>query len=244
MNISAIARFSQYGILSILRTPAQWIPMVVFPSMFLAFFGSQADSIGMANQVVASYVAFAVIGVGLFQFGVGVANERGTPWERYLRTLPMSALDRFTARILTALLFALVAGGIVVIVGSFVTKMQMTAADLGTLGFVAIVGTIPFIAMGLAIAYWFPPKAAMPITNLLYLVGAVVGGLWIPPQFLPHPLAVLSPYFPTRQFGEAMWAAVRGANFAQPLLWLAVFCAAMLLLAAIGYRRDQRTRFS
>ena len=244
MNISAIARFSHYGILSILRTPAQWIPMVVFPSMFLALFGSQADSIGLANQVVASYVAFAVIGVGLFQFGVGVALERGTPWERYLRTLPMSAIERFAARTITALLFALVAGGIVLTMGTFTTKMHMTPTEILTLGFVAVIGTIPFITMGLAVAYWFPPKAAMPITNLLYLLGAVIGGLWIPPQFLPHALAVLSPYTPTRQFGEALWAAVRGANFALPLLWLAVFCAAMLILAVIGYRRDQRTRFA
>ena len=244
MNISAIARFSHYGILSILRTPAQWIPMVVFPSMFVALFGSFAQSIGMANQVVASYVAFAVIGVGLFQFGVGVALERGTPWERYLRTLPMSVVERFTARTITALLFALVAGGIVLIIGAFTTKMHMTATEIVTLGFVAVVGTIPFIAMGLAIAYWFPPKAAMPITNLLYLVLVVAGGLWFPPQMLPHAIAILSPYTPTRQFGEAMWAAVRGANFALPLLWLAVFCAGMLVLAAIGYRRDQRTRFA
>ncbi len=212
--------------------------------MFLAIFGSQGDSIGMANKVVASYVALAVIGVGLFQFGVGVALERGTPWERYLRTLPMSAIERFSARTITALLFALVAGGIVLIMGAFTTKMHMTVAEIGTLGFVAVVGTVPFIMMGLALAYWLPPKAAMPVTNLLYLVGAVVGGLWMPPQFLPHALAVLSPFTPTRQFGEALWAAVRGANFALPLLWLALFCAGMLVLAAIGYRRDQRTRFA
>ncbi len=244
MNFSAIIRFSHYGILGILRTPAQWIPMVVFPSMFLAFFGSQISDPVLANQVVASYVAFAVIGVGLFQFGVSVANERGTPWERYLRTLPMSAFERFVARIITALLFSLVAGGIVVLMGSLTTKMHMSATEIVLLGIVSVVGTIPFIAMGLAIAYWFPPKASMPVTNLLYLVGAVVGGLWIPPQFLPHPLAVLSPYFPTRQFGEAVWAAVRDMNFARPLLWLALFGAIMLVIAVIGYRRDQRTRFA
>jgi hypothetical protein len=34
-----------------------------------------------------------------FQFGVGIAEQRATPWERYLRTLPLSGIQRLAGRV-------------------------------------------------------------------------------------------------------------------------------------------------
>jgi hypothetical protein len=44
----------------------------------------------------------------LFQFRVGIAAERTTAWERFLRTLPLSAGQRLEGRVLSAALFAVV----------------------------------------------------------------------------------------------------------------------------------------
>jgi hypothetical protein len=33
------------------------------------------------------------------QFGVGIAEQRATPWERYLRTLPLSGIQRLAGRV-------------------------------------------------------------------------------------------------------------------------------------------------
>jgi ABC-2 type transport system permease protein len=37
------------------------------------------------------FAGVALLAVALFQFGVGVAAERETPWEQFLRTLPVHA---------------------------------------------------------------------------------------------------------------------------------------------------------
>ena len=245
MNFSVIMAFARYGALGILRTPAQWVPMICFPAIFFSFFGGSfsAHSVEIANMIVASYVAYAIIGVGILQFGVGIANERGTPWERYLRTLPVSASERLLSRVLISAIFAFAAAGAVVLVGAFITPMHYTLSQAVMLMVVAGLGGLPFLACGVALAYWVSPKAIMPIAFLLYFFGAFAGGLWIPPQFLPKFIAGISPYLPSRQFGEALWAAARGGSVVTPLLWLAVFCVAMLILATVGYSRDQRTRF-
>ena len=85
------------------------MPTVVFPAMFFVLFDlpfarTRAD---VANATTLAFIAFAIVGVTLYQFGVGIAQERGRPWERYLRTLPVSAAVRFGARIVTAVLFGL-----------------------------------------------------------------------------------------------------------------------------------------
>jgi ABC-2 type transport system permease protein len=54
----------------------------------------------------------------------------------------------------------------------------------------------------------------------------------------------VSPYTPTRYFGEVLWGVVRGGPWRMaPWIWLAGFAAAFAALAACGYRRDEGQRF-
>jgi ABC-type sulfate/molybdate transport systems ATPase subunit len=64
---------------------------------------------GEPQAMTLAFVVFAIVGVTLYQFGVGIAQQRGRPWERYLRALPVSTAVRFIARIVTAVLFGLLA---------------------------------------------------------------------------------------------------------------------------------------
>ena len=68
-------------LLDLLRSPSYLVPAIVFPAMFYSLFGlsyARHDT-PTANLVMTSYVAFAIVGVTLFQFGVGIAAERGRP---------------------------------------------------------------------------------------------------------------------------------------------------------------------
>jgi len=71
-------------------------------------------------------------------------------------------------------------------------------------------GTVPFACLGIALGYWAPARAALPIANLLYLVLSYAGGLWTRPSGLPPPVALLSGFLPTRAFGDALVAAALG----------------------------------
>ena len=63
------------------RYPAYVVPTLVFPSVFFLFFAAPAGSQG-ANVRMATFAGFAALGVAFFQFGVGIAVERGSPWEK------------------------------------------------------------------------------------------------------------------------------------------------------------------
>jgi len=216
-----------------------------FPALFFVLFdlGYARSHPHFAGVLTLSYVAFAIIGVTLFQFGVGVASDRVTPWERYVRTLPAPIAVRFGSRIAVAALFGSIAAGMVVVVSSLTTAMHFTLVQWATIAVCAIAGGVVFTLFGIAIGYWATPKAAIPIANLFYLLLSFAGGLWVPPAELPPFAQIVSPFTPTRQFAELLWNAPAGFSM-QALIALGCFGVLFAVIAAIGYRRDERQRYA
>ena len=94
------------------RHPAYVVPTLVFPAVFFLFFATSSSGNAPAVRM-ATFTGFAAIGVAFFQFGVGIAVERGSPWEAYVRTLPAGVGVRLAARILSAAVFAAAAAAVV-----------------------------------------------------------------------------------------------------------------------------------
>lgn len=229
--------------LELVRYPAYIVPTLVFPAAFFLFFVAPS---GYGDEAVAmaTFAGFAAIGVAFFQFGVGIAIERGSPWEAYLRTLPAGAGTRLGARVVSAVLFAGAASATLVAVALATTDVALAPARWGELALTLLVGTTPFALLGIALGYWAPQRGALPIANLLYLGLSYAGGLWIRPRDLPAAVAGVSPYLPTRSLSDVLAATVVGHPF-EPgaCARLAGFAALFAWLAVWGYRRDEGRRF-
>ncbi len=79
--------------LELLRYPAFSVPTLAFPALFFLLFVSPRNDAD-PTLLLASFAGFAVLAVAFFQFGVGIATERESPWERFLRTLPLRLRTR------------------------------------------------------------------------------------------------------------------------------------------------------
>jgi ABC-2 type transport system permease protein len=226
-------------LLELARYPSFSVPTLLFPALLFLFFGAPAEG-GDEAILMVSYAAFGVLGVALFQFGVGIASERVSPWQVYLRTLPAPARARFAARLVAAAVFALASAGGVVAVALAVTSAQLDAGQWLRVGVALASGTIPFGLLGLAIGYWLTPKGALPVANILFLGLAFLGGLWTGEASLPSAVESFSPLLPTRQWGELVWAPVLDEPWQWwPWLGLSAYAATFGALAACGYRRDE-----
>jgi len=193
---------------------------------------------------MAAFAGFAAIGVAFFQFGVGIAVDRTSPWETYLRTLPVTVPGRLSARVLSAAGFAAGAAAIVVVAALVTTDAALDARRWAELGAALLIATIPFALLGIALGYWAPPRGALPIANLLYLGLAYAGGLWIRASELPPSVQRVSPFLPTRALADVLGNIVYGkALTPRPWLALAAFTASFAVLAAVGYRRDEGKRY-
>lgn len=231
------------GTLELLRYPAFSVPTLAFPALFfLLFVSSRAEA--DPTPLVASFAGFAVLATAFFQFGVGIAAERESPWERLLRTLPLRLRVRFAARVLSGALFGTGSAALVVAAGVTTTDARLTPERWGALAAALALGSVPFALLGIALGYWASPRAALPLANVLYLVLSFSGALWTTPEQLPPGLAGLSPLVPTRQFGDILRGAVRG-HLWHPRDWLLLigWAAIFAALAVWGYRRDEGRRY-
>jgi len=229
--------------LELLRYPAFSVPTLAFPALFfLLFVASRGDR--NATLLLASFAGFAFLAVAFFQFGVGIASERESPWERFQRTLPARAGVRLAARLLSGTLFGLASAGLVALTAVATTDAHLSAVRWGGLVVALALGALPFALLGIALGYWVSPRGALPVANMLYLVLAFAGGLWTTPARLPSAVASVSPLLPTRQFGNVLWGAANGSLWRpQDWLLLLVWGVAFGLLALWGYSRDEGRRY-
>ena len=230
----------------LVRMPGYWVPTLVFPAMLYSFFGASIAGAGDQASTLAatSFAVYAVIGVAFYQFGVGVAQDRESPWEDYVRTLPAPALPRIAARIVAASIFAAGAAAAVIAVAHGIAAPNFTVGSAIALAAVLAMGLLPFALLGIALGYLASAKAAVALANMIYLPLAFAGGLWLPPDGLPNVVAALSPLTPTRQFAELAWAAALDRPLPGSYMFgLGVYTLVFGGLALWAYRRDQGTRF-
>ncbi|MBI4014095.1 MAG: ABC transporter permease [Candidatus Rokubacteria bacterium] len=230
------------ALLEIARTPAFLVPTAVFPSMLFLFFGlPSARTPQAAAFILTSFAVFGVMGVCFYQFGVGIAEDRAGPWEDYLRTLPVTAAQRFAARLLAALAVTAVTLLLLGVTAVATTPARLSVARWLLLVAALLVGGVPFGLFGIALGYSVPARAAVPIANLIYLPLSFLGGIWLPPDQLPGVVAWISPLLPSRIAGELAWAAALGRSLAPA--WLAGLAAYTLVgyLACLwAYRRSEQ----
>ena len=229
--------------LQLARYPAYAVPTLLFPATLLLVFGTRLES--DPQRLIAGFTATAVLGVTFFQFGVGIALTRTTPWERFVRTLGAGAVTRLAARVLSALGFALASASIVALVGAAFADGRLAWWRYGALLSALVLGGIPFALLGIALGYWLPPRAALPVANLIYLPLAVMGALWGKPEDLSRSADLTSQVFPSRSWIEVLEPAVQGG--ALPLHHvgaLAAWSVVFGVLAWVGYRRDEGERFT
>lgn len=232
--------YTWLAVVELVRLPAFVAPTLAFPPLLFLFFGApQADDPVAAWAITASFAAFAVLGVVLFQFGVGIAEQRESPWERYVRTLRAPAWVRFGGRISAALVFSLASLVPLAVVAAAVTDLAPSPRRVATVLVAVLVGAVPFGLFGIAMGYWIHPRGALAVTNLVYLPLAYLGGLFQGEAELPESVARWSGWLPTRAWNRAVQDAAFGSPRLGTWLALAAWTVAFFGAAWLGFRRDE-----
>jgi len=222
------------------RVPAFSVTNLALPIVFFTFFGlpvahvRRADGVSIGAYLLASFGAYAVGNVMVYGFGIGVANERGMKIDRLMRASPLPPLVFMLAKVLTALLFSLVALVLLIAFGIVAGGIHQTPAVWATIIVRLLAGSLPFIALGFAIGYWSGPNAAPALANLIYL----------PLSFAAF-IQTMAPYLPTYHYAQLAWSALGAGreSLGVSLLWLGGYTVVFLTLAVRSYRREERAKF-
>ncbi|GLY05808.1 ABC transporter permease [Actinoplanes sp. NBRC 101535] len=237
---------ARFQLLEVFRIPIAVIGSAFWPAASMLAFVvpfTRHDPVA-ATYATASMITFAVMSTNLFQYGIGVSEDRAQPWDPYVRTLPAGAAPRFTGRLLSGLVMMAIALAPVVLIAALFTEASIAPLTFLLAILVTAVISVPFILMGLAIGYWLPQKAAIVVAQVLFLPLAFGGGLMAPPGGAPKFVEVIAPYLPTGGAVRLMWATV--GEYRPDLgsaLSLVGWTVLFGLIALWAYRRDEGRRF-
>ncbi|GAB3530598.1 ABC transporter permease [Arthrobacter monumenti] len=254
-QLRLIKAHTKAQILEQLRIPVAVISSTIFPSLVLLFFiVPQQDVASMpafALQSIAQLAMFGVMSAFLFGYGIGVAEDRASPWTTYLRTLPVGPLPGTVARAVTAMMFSFFALIPLLILGAVLTSAPepFVSGDLSwwriplTIAVVLLCG-LPFLAMGLAIGYLCTSKVAIAVTQVLFFPMAFAGGMMLPPMMFPGWLNTISLLLPSRAARDLAVESLSGSGISSSSVLVIVAWIALLGgLALWANRRDQGRRF-
>jgi ABC-2 type transport system permease protein len=236
---------ARYELVQTLRAPVFTFPFLVLPvAIYLLFgvvFAGQSPELA-ANPQIATYLlsgfcAFAVMGPGMFGFGIGLAMERDQGLLKLKRALPLPAGAHLLAKMAMSMACAGLAAGTVVIVALVAGNVIIGVGSLLTLLVVMIAGSLPFCAIGLLIGAYSSSGAAPAIVNVVYLPGIWLSGIFFPLPEALQPWAIIWPVFHLNQTALG-FAGVKG--FIDPLWAAAVLLGITVLCTGIAVRRLTR----
>lgn len=237
---------ARYQLLEIIRVPVAVVGSAFFPAAAMLFFvvPFAGDDPTAATYATASMVTFAVMSANIFQYGIGVAEDRAQPWDPYTRTLPTGPLPRFAGRVLAGLPMTILSLFPVIVIAAVATEARVSAVEFVLAVATVAVVALPFTLMGLAIGYALPSKAAIVVAQVVFFPLAFGGGLLSSPEQAPGFVETVAPYLPTRGVVELMWAAVGDFRPAPlSLIMLVVWIVVLGAIAGWAYRRDEGRRF-
>ena len=234
------------------RIPAFSVTSLALPLLFFTFFGlplarrTSPDGVSVGAQMLASFGAYGVGSVMVYGFGIGVANERAQRTDLLVQATPLPPAIYLLAKVLVALLFALVSVLVLIGYGMAVGGIRQPAAAWAAMVLWLLAGSLPFAALGFWIGYASGPHAAPAVANFVYLPLAFAAGLFLPMRQLPGIVQQIAPYLPTYHLAQLAWGAVGAGSgsVATSLAWLLGYAALFLALAVRAYTRDQRRKFA
>lgn len=166
-----------------------------------------------AAYYMISMSAFGAIAMMLNTTGTRVAVERGTGWPLFLAASPLTALRYTSSKVVVAMLTTLLGIVSVFLVAIVLNHVTLPLSTWLTVGGEIWMGSVPFAAIGLFLAYVLGPSSVGFGVTIVYLAGSFLGGLWIPVRLLPGSLRHIARVLPTYHDAAMAWTTLGGGAF-------------------------------
>ncbi len=223
------------------QNPASAFFTFAFPLMFLVIFtallGGGEIQVGgrvihQSTYYVAAMAAFAVITACYNNIATGLSFQRDAGVLNRTRGTPLPSVVFFSAKVVHALLIALLLVAITVTFGKVLYSAEIpTGTPLFQFLVMLIVGASSFCALGFAITTVIPnADAAAPIVNATILPLLFLSGIFIPiGDNAPAWITFTARVFPVKHFADGR----QGGFLGTPFHWIDVGVVGLWGLGAL-----------
>ncbi len=221
---------------------------LVLPAVLLVFFGSipvlpdAATALPGAEPidgVLPAILATAIVAAGLVNLGISTGFERSYGVLKRLGASPLTRGQLLTGKVGTIVVVEAVQA--VLLVGLATLLFGWTPGEGWSPAAVVaavLLGTAVFSSMGLLFAGTLRAEATMALTNALFLLALLVGGLLVPGHQLPGLLGALASLLPTAALADALRVGLGAStgDLVGPLALLAAWAVGLGVLTARTFR--------
>lgn len=187
-------------------------------------------------------LGYMLLSAGLVTVAMWLANQRKNGSFRHMFSTPVSVGLWLGSRVAANLLLALVQSLVLYIAAYQIFGVALPANLAGTVLVVAA-SALATLGLGLAVGVLAPsPEAAMPITMIIFMMTAFLGGSMMPLDGAPAIVQTLAKFVPSTYMNHALrQVMMQGAGLGTVLPDLAVLAVCTLgglILAAWQMRRQ------
>ena len=214
---------------------------LVLPAALLLFFSAvPVLSTGSGQPVdflLPGTLGLAIIATSFVNLGISTAFERSYGVLKRLGGSPLTRGGLLASKILAVA--AVEAFGIVILVAVAVAIGWRPGPGIAPVVLVAavVLGTAAFASLGLLMAGALRAEATLALANALFVMFLLVGGVILPLDRLPGPLAAFAHALPAAALTDALRVGFGpGGDAVVPLLVLAAWAAASAILTARTFR--------
>ena len=209
-----------------LRRGENLLAMIGLPVAALGFFGTLGVAGGRSLEtLVPSVLALALVASGLVNLAIATGFERGYGVLKRLGGSPLGRDGLIAAKVVVVGAIAILQVVALVALALAIGWRPASDASVLLLGLAVVVGSATFSSLGLLIAGTLRAEATLVLANVLFLVALLLGGVLVPLEDLPAPLATLALASPVGALADAFRAALGGG---------AGYVASLAIVAAWG----------
>jgi ABC-2 type transport system permease protein len=214
---------------------------IVIPAVVLLFFGG-TDVTPRADRPVGFLVpgslALAIIATSLVNLGIATAYDRNYGVLKRLGGAPVTRWQLVAAKLVAVVVIELLQVVLLVAIAAGLLGWRLPAgAPLAYAVIAFFLGTAAFAGLGLTMAGTVRAEATLALANALFIAFLLLGGVVLPLDHLPAPLASIASYLPAAPLSELYRVGLgeRGdATFA--LVVLGAWAVGAVVAAAATFR--------
>ncbi|WP_040205323.1 ABC transporter permease [Neobacillus jeddahensis] len=157
-----------------------------------------------------SMTAFSVMGSSIMTLGIRMVQERTQGWSTFIRLTPLPDPIYFSAQMVGQSIIHILSITIIFLAGAIINKISLTPLEWFLSGLWLLLGSLPFLSIGTLIGLMKKVETAAGVSNVLYMVLAVCGGMWMPLEIMPKTMQSIGHWLPSYHFGSGAWEIVQG----------------------------------
>ncbi len=188
---------------------------LLMPIVFYVIFTKVVDTGAVDNALwdahfLMSVAMFSVMGSAIMTLGIRLVQERAEGWTTFMKVTPLSSLQYSIAKMIGQSIVHVFSIAFIFIGGVLINGVSLSASQWLMSGCWILIGSLPFLGIGVLVGTMKRVDTASGVSNVLYMLLAITGGMWMPMEVLPKVVQTISVWLPAYNYGNGAWEIIRG----------------------------------